>query len=142
MHYLATVPSARARAPRLLVGSDSRFEWMSSQIEYISLSRTLLGTHARPFNNQTNNIKWLESDLKAWKANLPGEYQDIDQPHPDNLVSNNRKLWVFCQYHEAILRLNNSQIDRLVDRGQGLYSAIVIVQATSLFPPSVVHSYR
>jgi hypothetical protein len=142
VHRLPGMSSSRPSALQRSAGDDSRFKWMSSQIEYSLLSIRLAGTRKQQCIKETNMIEQLEGDLKAWKANLPCQYQDIDQPHPCNIASDNRKLWVFCQYHEAILRLYKSQAGHPLHIEQCLHSASVILQATSVLSPSVVHTYR
>ena len=125
---------------------DYRVRWMTSQVEYIRLCLRI----AKPPENENDrqvHIHTLEGEVQVWKSNLPGQYHDIDQPYPRNIASDNRKLWLFCQYHEASLRLHMSHIGDAFealesDSEHAVCSAKVILEATSLLPPSAVLSNR
>lgn len=125
---------------------DCRVRWMTSQAEYIRLCLRI----AKPpenGNDRQPHTHTLDGELQAWKSNLPGQYQDIDQPYPHSIASDNRKLWLFCQYHEANLRLHMSHIGDASDAlwsesERGVCSARVILEATSLLPPLAVLSNR
>lgn len=125
---------------------DYRVRWMTTQVEYIRLCLRIAKPHENE-NDRQVHINKLEGELQAWKSNLPGQYHDIDQAYPRNIASDNRKLWLFCQYHEASLRLHMSYVGDTFDNlgsesEHGICSARVILEATSLLPPSTVLSNR
>ncbi|PMD14670.1 hypothetical protein NA56DRAFT_754660 [Hyaloscypha hepaticicola] len=118
------------------ISEDFRVRWMTGQVEYIKLCS---------YENEKDSqgrARDLVADLQKWKSNLPAQYHDVDQPYSRNIASDGRKLWIFCRYHEASLRFHMNQVrdafDSLGDSEHGLLSARVVLEATSLLPPSVV----
>lgn len=118
------------------ISEDFRVRWMTGQVEYIKLCS---------YENEKDSqgrARDLVADLQKWKSNLPAQYHDVDQPDSRNIASDGRKLWIFCQYHEASLRFHTNQVGNAFDipgdTEHEFHSARVILEATSLLPSSVV----
>lgn len=125
---------------------DGRLKWMASQVEYGKICLRIVKPHDRNRDGQ-HSVQVLEDDLRIWKASLLGQYHDIDQPYPRNFAFDSRKLWVFCQFHEAILHLYDGLGDNDFDGMDGslvpgFRSARTVLEATSLLTPSMVLSNR
>ncbi|KAL1882877.1 hypothetical protein Daus18300_000515 [Diaporthe australafricana] len=129
--------------------ADFRTKWMGSQVKYLRLLSDIAKSD-KEISNEQDPTETLANNLGVWKAGLLGEYHDIDQPYPRNLISDTRKLWLFCQFYDAQLQLLRPQ--RNGDSGgfdgtatpltPRVHSAGVLLEAASLLPPPVALSNR
>lgn len=141
-----TVFSERSSEALSRLNEDGRLRWMASQVEYGKINSRFARPDAKRSDGQ-DYTEMLEGNLRIWKPSLPEQYQDIDQPYPRNFASDSRKLWIFCQYHEAILYLYDGQENNefgVMDENMAptFRSARIVLEATSILPPSVVLSNR
>lgn len=129
--------------------ADFRSKWMAGQVKYLRILSDIAKSEKELINDQ-DSTENLASNLGAWKAGLLGEYHDIDQPYPRNLICDTRKLWLFCQFHDAQLQLLRSQKGGDSGGFDGtatpfaprIHSARVLLEAASLLPPPVALSNR
>lgn len=126
--------------------NDFRIKWMASQVEYANFCSKMSEKQGKE-NDSHAVAQELEADLRLWKSSLPVPYHDIDKPYPCNIASDSRKLWLFCQYHEASLQIHMSHRERpdtglSGDFDRGLQSARNILEVTSLLTPSIIASNR
>ena len=108
---------------------------MASQVEFTELSSRI----AEAPKDKRHKLE-LEAELLVWKENLLGQYHDIDQPYPHNITSDSRKLWLFCQYHKAKLRIHIGQSGEVCD-DDAYNSARFILEATSVLSSPMVLSH-
>ncbi len=84
-------------------------DWLANQIRYSTLCSDIVitwyGPEAESFGDKRNQ---LYQRLAMWKENLPHEYRDIDELRSSNLGCHDKKLLLFCQYHEAVLAIHNA----------------------------------
>lgn len=115
---------------------DIRVRWMMGQVDYEICLEEIEG------NEVQGGPHDFEASLESWKLSLPARYQDVDQPCSRGLTSDGKKLWIFCQYHEAILglytRKESSPSGDSNDWEHGIRSAAIVLEATNLLPLSVV----
>lgn len=137
--------------PEILRGlnADFRTKWMASQVEYLRILSDVAESD-KEISNDQDLIENLASNLGAWKAGLMGEYHDIDQPYPRNLIGDTRKVWLFCQFHDAQLQLlrhhkggaSGGFYGTAAPSTPRIHSARVLLEAASLLPPPVALSNR
>lgn len=113
-------------------GGDLRTKWIASQIEFSQICSRITEAHG-----DTSSEKQLGIELEEWRETLSSQYRDINQSHPRNMASDGRKLWLFCCYHEANLRIQPShpgnECTSLMSN-----AAKIILEATSVLPTAVV----
>lgn len=117
---------------------------MASQMDISNFCCRLTRVHRH--RNETNRLR-LESELQSWRRNLPAQYHDIDQSYPLNLARDTRKLWLFCQYHEASLYMHSGHPDDAAthigsNHNHTSPSVKTVLEAASVLPPDAVLSHR
>lgn len=121
---------------------DLRAKWMASQVEFSRLRSSITGLTLD--TDDTGHAQNLLAELESWRERLPSRYSDINQSEPRNLASDSRKLWLFCEYHEARLRakimVNGGST--CFDSQLVLAATKVIIEATSTLPTAVVLCVR
>lgn len=132
----------RLEIPQVANGEDFRTVWMASQLDFSSLFSWLTRVHQTETDTQR-----LKKELQSWREKLPAKYHDIDQSYPQDLASDSRKLWLFCQYHEANLYIdarhqNDAATHIVTDHNHTSHSAKIVLEAASVLPPDVVNSHR
>lgn len=132
------VPEAQCTPGIFDVGScnDFRTNWMASQVELNKLYAKISGS----LMDDSGKLD-LETKLQTWRQMLPVQYRDIDQPHPRDITSDSRKLWLFCRYYDALLQIRLGPTGCMYD-ARAFSTAKVIMEATSILPTPMVHSNR
>ena len=144
-HHLAPPVRIHNLVPDILESTgntsvDLRAKWMASRVEFGILRSRITGLTLDKDEIRQPNAQNLLAELELWRERLPSRYSDISQSEPRNLASDSRKLWLFCEYHEASLRAKiiANGGSTCFDREPVLAATKVIIEATRTLPTAVV----
>lgn len=125
--------------------SDSRDDWIIIQHKYRSIFSKILRLK-KDKEERLYRSDELHNNLREWVECLPSPYRDISTTSPTGMRSNTRKLQIFCQYHEAILRLYLQKISKPNDSSDSFQSAMTsaqtIIGVASALPNQLMLIYR
>ena len=127
--------------PLLQPPETSTPDWVLRQIEYSRICSDILdGWQNRSCSTQLDRTDSLHIRLRDWKGSDPKSSPESSVETDDSTTASERRLVLFCQYHEALFALHGGS-DMVGSQPQNercLESAKAILEASScVVPPSM-----